>query len=314
MQKHIKIAAVILCLCFGLVVLGAVLTSRQVYNLARGNYFFSASRDNTDINTITLTFPNHKKITIRTVNNLWRIQEADDYFASPSKINSLVNLLRNSLIYRADTIINDKHLPLFADSLKIETADPNGKIIDSAQIAPRLKNNKHHYALLNQNNILYQLSGNFHLSSHLSDWIDSPILTLEPGNIKRVTSDDFDVYRPFFGDDFRLSPSEEAVPQIKALITNFRYLTALDVKHSVHFNLKDYQKVKHYSFLLFNGLTYHMDIYNKQSEYWLNIRLARQSLADSEAVKILNDATIFYEGWFFQINETTGQLITGFVL
>lgn len=314
MQKHVKIAAIILCFCVGFVILGAVLTSQQIYNLARGNYFFSASRDNTDINTIFLTFPDNKKITIRTVNNLWRIQEADDYFASPSKINSLVNLLRNSLIYRADTITNDKHLPLFADSLKIETADNSGKIIDSAQVALRLENNKHHYALLNQNNILYQLSGDFHLSSHLSDWIDSPILKLEPENIKRVTSDDFDAYRHFWGDEFRLSPSEETVPQIKALITNFRYLTALNVKHSVHFNLNDYQKVKHYSFLLFNGLTYHINIYSNQSEYWLNIRLVRQSLADSEAVKILNDAMIFYEGWFFQINETIGQLITGFVL
>ena len=63
-----------------------------------------------------------------------------------------------------------------------------------------------------------------------------------------------------------------------------------------------------------NGIIYRVDIYNHSDKYWLSVRLDREGLVNSDAVKRLQESSLLYDGWFFKINSDKGKIISGYVL
>ena len=220
--------------------------------------------------------------------------------------------MRNTIIYRVDAI-DKKNLPFDEkNSLIIETKDNKGNIIDRAIIAPKSHKNKHHYATLNDNGFLYLISGNFDINSNVIDWIQSPILQINEQNIKSITSDNFGVYRNFNDEDFVSIDTKNSAPYISSLINHLWFLSAIDVKHSVNFNLKEYKKGKSFEISLFNGIIYKLNLYTKDNEYWLNIRLNRDKLMKKSSIEWINENRALFDGWYFRISNEKGLLFSNF--
>ncbi len=314
MLKHIKAAGVLLCLTLSLLTWGIIQNGKQVHSLSRGSYFFSKTRDHAHIAQIAITFPDSSVISIEKKDDLWRIKEADDYYAAFSKVNALVELIRNTTIYRADKLQGDDSNTFFDDAIKIKSMDDNGDIIDSAVIAPRRENNKYHYAIRGNDHMLYQLSGNFVLSSNRMDWVQMPLLTFNNKQIRRIKTDTFEVYRRFPAENFKSVKTGGETPHIKGLIDSLWYLSAEDVCHAVNFKTESYKKIKNYEITLFGGAIYLLDIYNSGDDYWLSIRLNKAKLLSDDTAKKLIENSILYDGWFFQIDKDKGAIISGFVL
>ena len=142
---------------------------------SRGNYFFEQTRNNNNLNKIVIQNKDNT-VTMIKKDDLWRIKEANYYFADFGKINTLVDKLYNTVVYRADKF-NDDNSKIFENETVIYTYDSNNIIIDKVSIAPRSENNKYHYAKLNDNNLLYQITGVLSFSSYSEIPIESFIIS-----------------------------------------------------------------------------------------------------------------------------------------
>ncbi len=314
MKLHIKVAFFIACLTLPLLGFGLYQNAKTFYTMSRGNYFFAHSRNNLQLKTIVIDFGNDNKITIEENNGLWRVKEADDYFASFAQTGSLLKFISDTVVYRADKLNENDIKEHLEKTIKIICKDTKGNVLESAAFAPKKDNNRYQYALLNDNSFLYQLKGNFAPSSVLMDWVQMPLLNIYEDSIKRIETNTFAVYRHFSDERLKSVENNELALYIGQLINNFRYLNAEDIKHITHFNPALFKKVKRYDITLFNGMIYDLEVYNKDNEYWLRIRLNHELTAPLATKRQIKERQILYDGWFFKINKDKGYVISSFSL
>ncbi len=312
MLKHLKIGILILLILIPLFIYGIYLNNSRIHALSKGNYFFETTREHPYISTIVINFPNNKNITLKKHEQLWRAAEADDYLVSFAKINTLIHLIRDTIIYRTDKLKNN-NLPFdMKNSIIIQSINENGEIIDNATIALKGKKNKHHYALLNNDGFLYQISENYNLNSNVIDWLQMPLLKIRENEIKEIKTDNFHISRKF-KDDVFVSITDNNVPLVSNFVEYIWFLSAIDVKHSANFKLNEFKKVKFYEIFLFNGIIYKLSIYtNDVGDYWLHIKLDKNKLMSNEGRKWLDENNILFDGWFFKIPREKGNLISKF--
>ena len=311
MRKHFKIISILLFITLPILYLGISKNNLFFGSLSRGSYFFEKTRNAPNINKIVMVFPNDWTITLNKTNDLWRVKEADDYFASLPKIKSLINVLRNTIVYRTDYIDKENKIFTKDNTIKIMTYS-NNKIIDDAFVAIKNEKNKNHYAMLNNDNKLYQISENFHFFANYMDWVHSPVLVINKNAIKSIFTDNFEVYRSFDGEDFLSDNEDDNIQSIALLIKHFEFINAIDIKHSIHFDYKKLKKIKHYTISLFSGGIYNIYIYSDGNEFWLNIKPDREKIAKESVVTWLNENSILYDGWFFKIDKSIGIVISNF--
>ena len=168
--------------------------------------------------------------------------------------------------------------------------------------------------MLNQNDFLYQLNGDFNLSSLIMDWVQMPLLSLSNNQIKRIETDNFKVFRRYQNDELKTVQTHQVVPQISNLTQNLWYLTAEDIRHAVHFIKQDFPHNKKYEITTFNGVIYIIDIFYNDHEFWFNIQLDQEKITSQSAKALLLENKILYDGWFFKINEQTANSIVNFTL
>lgn len=311
--KHLKIAVILLCLLLPLFGFGLYQNNKNFYTMARGNYFFENTRQKANLNTIILDFGDNIKITITQREGLWRVKEADDYFAANILVNELFKFITDTVIYRADILDKTQVSEYLKNNVKITSMDNKGNILDYAIVSPQIKTGKI-YAQLNNLPYIYQLNGDFKLSPILMDWVQMPFISINYDEIKRIDTDNFSVYRRFFGDELVSVASNETIPHLRRLTNNLHLLNAQKIKHISNLNKTDFKKHKHYDITLLNGIIYGIDIYKFNDEYWLNIKLDSTAVATEEARIFLQERHILYDGWFFKIDKNKGQTISNFIL
>lgn len=314
MLNQIKIALLLLVVSFVFMLSSIMQNTLIAQTRARGNYFFQQTRDNAHIQTIVLAFPQGQTITFKQQDGLWRIKEADDYYADFSKINTMIKIIRDTTIYRADKINEADAQKIIKDALSIKSIDANGKIIDEALIAPKQDINKFYYATLNHQPLLYQLNGQIEFSPLLMDWVHSPILALPYQQIKRIKADNFQVYRRLTGEDMLDVKTNEPVSYIKNLAQHFWYLSADDIKHALHFNRQKYDQTKSFTITSFDGSIYQITLFYNQQEYWVTVKLDREKIVSPTVIKSIKENTMLYDGWYFKINARVGAAIANFFL
>lgn len=314
MQKHIKTALVLLCFTIPLLFLGIRKSIYQTYTMSKGNYFFQNTRERADIAKIKITFPNEETVTVIQKDGLWRIAEADNYYAALPQVNNLVNVIRHTVIFRADTMQPQDAEKYFVDAVKIESFDEKEKIVDSAVIAPHKEKNKYQYAILNGDNYLYQLSGKIAFSPYIAEWVKMPLLQLEDRQIKNIKSNDFEVYREYASDALKSVTTKEPTPHIAKLTNDLWFLVADEIKEKNHFDLTSAQLVREYDIHLFSGIIYQLKIYSDNKDYWLNITLNKEFLVNNDAAVFIKENALLYENWFFKLSRDIGESIARFIL
>lgn len=313
MLRHIKIAIFLLCITIPLMLGGIYKSIKTTQMMSRGNYFFENSRNNPSVSKIILGL-NNEKITFHKKENFWLVREADDYYASFGKMKSLLNLIYSTTVYRADTSYEHDFDSFTKNALSIQTFDGKNQLLDNVFIAPKQNNNQFHYAIKNEEKVLYQLNNLFSVSSNVMDWIEAPLLSIPHRQVKKIKTNDFEVSRRYATEELTLTQNHHSVPQILNLLNNLWYLSPIEVKHIVHFNQKDYNLVKQYEISTLGGLIYLIDIFNKGDEYWFSIKLAQDKIISSEASRFFKENKILYDGWFFKIEKDLAENIASFAL
>lgn len=314
MSKHIKLAILLLCLVLPFCIVGIHKNNQKTLILSSGNYFFEKTRNSADVNSIVMKFNDKNSISLIKKNGFWRVKEADDYYASLTKTNALIKLIYGAFIHRIDIANGNDDKKFDSGTIQITSYNEAGDVLDKATISSKGINNKYYYAKLNQNDFLYQLDGDFALSSVLTDWLQMPILQIEYNQIKRMTADNFDVYRQFRGEELKDVKSGREVSQMRRFANYLWYLSAIDVRHASHFKKQDFELKKTVDITTLNGVIYHISLFHNNGEYWLNVELNRERLITGDASFILKENKMLYEGWFFKISPETGEAILSFSL
>lgn len=310
--KNIKIAVILLCFLLPLLCFGIFLQTKQVHLFSRGDYFFDKTRNHANISQIALLFPDNKAIHIQKKNDFWTIKEGDNYYASITKINALVGIIRNTIIYRSD-LFKDTDKSLFNNAIRLISYDSKGNIVDEASIAPLEKNNKYYSALRNNDGFLYQLNTKLLLSQNAMDWVQMPLITWDFKQIKRIKTNNFEVFRRFEYEDFQDINSPNVFSSIKGLTDNFWYLTAEEIKNISQFDTSKFPKIKNYEITLFNGIIYNIDIFSDGTQFWISIQLKKDAFIKKPSLQFIKENSMLYDGWFFKINPDKGHIITEFV-
>ncbi len=314
MHKHIKTAALLLLVTMPFFIFGIIHSQKQIYVMSRGNYFFENTRNNAAVKEITIKFTENNQISVSLQDGLWRIKEADDYYAATVKINLLIKLLRGMTIYRADNLAPQDIDKYMQKSITIESKTDDGTVIDTALIAPKNDKNKYHYALLNQQPYLYQITGDISLlSPMLMEWVHSPVLRIDDHFVKRFKSDNFNAFRRISSEELKNVETMDNVPYLYAFLSLFHYLTASEIKHTTNFDIQRFSKHKRYEITLFNGIIYILNIYSDNNEYWLSVRMDKEKLITKDAATALNESSLFYDGWYFKLNKAIGEQLFSFV-
>ncbi|MBR5599335.1 MAG: hypothetical protein IKW39_04765 [Alphaproteobacteria bacterium] len=309
--KHTKIISLLLLLTLPLLFLGIKLNNNRVMLLSKGSYFFDKTRNSSDVSMIVIKFDDNKSITISKKNDLWHIKEADDYYVSFAKINTLVSLIRNTIIFRADPI--KKSNPLLKNKgITIQSFNNNMEIIDEAFIFEKHNNNKNHYALLNGDNFLYQINGEFNISSNPMEWVQMPILKISNKEIQAIRCDKFNVYRKNERDAFISSETQGNINHIDSFINNLWYLVSNKIYHFVNFKSNEYKKVRQYEVELFNGIIYKIIFYKKDASYVVNVTIDKKLIMSKDAANWLEENSVLYHGWFFEIDSDKGDILANF--
>lgn len=314
MLNHLKIVGLFLCVSIPLMFFAFNRSAQNMHAISRGNYFFEKTRQNNDVKSIVLKFANGQVLTFVQKNNFWHVKEVDDYYASFAKVNTFVKLIRDAMIYRADLLSAADVEKYKTDGLSIQIKDSNEQIIDDAFIVSKKDNNKLHYATLNHDNFLYQITQDFELSPFPMDWVQMPLLAIAYDQIKFLKTDTFKVYRSYDGEPLKSLETDVEVPQIHNLVNNLWYLSASDVRHAVHFNRDKYKLVKTFEISTLSGLIYTISVFSGNDEYWFNIQLDHNQLITSQSVRLLKENIMLYDGWFFKIRNTLAEDIIHFIL
>ncbi len=314
MLKQIKIAGFIALVTLSLMIFGIIKSAPYTNASSRGDYFFEKTKNAPDVQSVVLKSFDNRTVTIEKKGSLWRIKEADDYFADFIKINALVKLIRGVTIYRSDDASQDTIKKYIKKPISITSYSTDRRIIDETFIEPKQQTNKFNYALRNNDSFLYQIQGNFDLSFNPIDWVKTPLLEITYGQVKHLKTDNFDVFRHFPSEELRTVQDEKDVPQVQNVINKLQYLVAEAVLHAVHFDSSQYRLVKKYELTDMDGLIYNIYIFSDNTTYWLKIMLDREKIISPQANFKLKENAILYDGWFFRINSNLGKELTGFIL
>lgn len=311
MLKHIKISLLLLLLFVPLLMLGIFKNHKQMQVHSRGNYFFENTKNNNDLAKILIQRDDNV-VTLVNKDNLWRVEEANYYYANFAKINALINKLYNTTVYRAD-IMKDSYKTIFDDETKIYTYDSKGNVIDEVSIAPRDEKNKYHYAKLNNNNLLYQITENLFLSSLFMDWVQTPLVSFTFNEVKSIKYGDYIAYRRFSNEELKSITDNKENPYLRGFISNLWNLTAEKILYKSEFDKDKYKKIMSFAVTTFDNVIFNFDIYSDQKEFFISINPVADMLITHFAQKQLNESLVLYDGWFFKINSDIGTSITKFV-
>lgn len=312
-SKHLKTAACLLLIILPIFISGLIFHQKKNFVMSRGNYFFDKTRNRADIKEITLDFGASQRISIVLRDGLWRIKEADDYYAATQKINTLVKLIRQTIVYRADPLLPDDIQKHLHDSFKIESKNKFGDIVDSAVVAPKKDINKFQYAMLNNQPYLYQLKGDLALSPVLMDWVHAPLLQIDTSEIMRFKCGNFAAYRGFSEDSLKNTDTNTPADFLYSLLHHFHYLTADEIRHASNFRTDGLKHLRDYDITLLNGIIYHIQIFSKNNEYWMTVRLNKEKLTANNAANFIKNNKLFYEGWYFKLERAVGENLAYFI-
>ena len=224
-------------------------------------------------------------------------------------------MIRNTIIHRADAIRKNDKILKSNKKIIIQSIDDKGNIIDETNIFEKQPNNKNHYATLNNDGFLYQINGNFNISSNPMEWVQMPILKIANKEIKEIRCDKFSVSRRLKDDRFIDKKTNNSVSHIDSFINSLWYLSSNRVFHSVNFRQDLYNKLRQYKIELFNGIIYSIIFYQHKEDrnkYVINIELERDLLMSKEGIKWLEENSVLYRGWFFEISPDIGEILATF--
>lgn len=264
----------------------------------------------TDIGTIAIETPD-TTINLELEDNLWRVREADNYYAGYSLINGLFNEINSSLFYRHQIDYDSKEdakYNLDKNGLRIITKTPNGQILNSVLVGSKTSNGLYHFAKVEGQPGIFLITGNYAFPNKMASWLQQPLLSLEESEISSYAVEETTAERPDVLIPFKISGTNKDI-DISRHLKPLGYVDAVNVLQSENFDIKDWPEHKKLTITTFEGLVIVMNIFTNQNKYWATITLSTTTLPTPQTNDYIKNNAFLYNGWYFELNPTSGRIL-----
>lgn len=300
--KKIWIIALILSIGAGLVLYRA---NEQRLKSLRGNLIFSSAETLDAVKKIEL-INNQQKITLYDDDNLWRVAEADNYYADMYLITALQEAIRSAKT--SNSIKNNKNI---SDQwTTINLFDDKNNLLDSVQINDASNDGKH-YIKYSHTPEIYRSNWRQSLPDAANAWTNKKLFNFDGREISRLEKDDVVISRRNEGAVF-------IDPRTNMPYHRFDYMKVFDamsniwydkVLSSQEFDEQKYPYQQHIQFHTFAGLITDVYVYTDYQEYWIKIELSSDKLPTYDTVEYIENNQFLYTDWWFRIPTDEGRTL-----
>jgi len=275
----------------------------------KGDLIFANIANDINIINKVVIKTSDKLITAYNDENLWRILEADNYYANFNKIHKLLENIASAKIGKKveGEIVNQLQW------YSIVIYDHKENELSKAEIGKKA-NSDTNYVRLADNNV-YITTWNTSLPNELSSWTRQPLLSFSSKEISEFSTNNESIYRYHEGDEFFNSQSNRQYKHL-AYTKIFDILKALnyeEVLSSQEFNDTKYSQTTQQTLTTFDGLVTQLQYFTNGEEYWVKISLSTTALPSNKVRDYIKDNSIFYEDWWFRLLPSDGQSLFTFV-
>lgn len=275
----------------------------------QGDLIFANSLgDISDFTKIVIETPENQ-VSLQKDERLWRVAEADNYYASFSKMQSLLDNISSARLGRKVTTpateIIWKSMTLF---------DEQDKKVKSVVIGKAL-NQDVYYIHHPEDKIIHFSTWKMELPDNLFSWTRQPLIDFDGKRIAKIEKNNKIVSRREEGDGFYNNQKENRYLISEDYFRVFEILTDLHyerVLSSQEFSPEKYPHKQTLNLTTFDGLVTTIIVYTDQKEYWLQVKLSANRLPSTETKEYIEQNKPMYEDWWFKIDDTEGQALFNF--
>lgn len=290
-------------------------TSNQNSRQYIGNLVFAKSSSQiANIGEIILKPPSDT-ITLSVEDNLWRVKEANNYYANYTFIKELFDEISNSSFYRKQNPLSEAKLTKYdldAKGFQINVFDKNGQLLNSVLIGKKTANGLYHFAKIKDNSDVFLITGKYSLPQKTFSWLEQPLLAIADNSVLAITLDNQGFERSDITTPFHISGTNTDA-NIKGLLRQFEYLPAISAISAHNFNALGYQEQKNITITTFDGLIITIKLYGNGQEYWINISLSSTTLPTTKISDYIKDNAFLYDNWYFEISPQVGKLLFNYI-
>lgn len=300
----------------------SVISSRKPrQHIETEELLFSKTYDQAlNVNKILITDSASEK-TLLLNGKYWRIPQADNYYAGLLISNALLYSINTAKI---ETIIHnitpDMQLERprpgvdipGGNGTEIRTYDKQGRLIDDVIIGSA--KNGLQYAKRPESDYAMMVSGGFDLPRKLYDWLQQPLLQITQEGIETIILQS-DIgqqmaFKPQESDSFYNVRREKT--DLSPLLTPFTNLKLIDVVDYEVSEFKNADPDRVIAIFMFSGLIYGIELYRKDTEFWIRINLSSNTLPTKLASDYIKDSSFLYHGWIFKIHPEAGARLLNY--
>ncbi len=280
----------------------------------KGKFVFASILEQTDkIKKIELSTP-EALITLIREKNLWRVAEADLYYAGYRQIESLFDFFKNARIQRNVELSDAEFADNFAENAtEIVLYDESGKKLMSLIAGRRTYNNKFIYIRFPDSDEIYMAGNAPQLPENVYSWLQQPLLSLNSAGVQDILikreKGDMVVGRDVPGYPFWLMDGSKMVRRVDAedLLNQLQSVYFIGVKSVQNFDEQLFSRRKEFRVTTFDGVIIDFILFYGRGEYWLKENISLTSLPTSAARQFAKDSKELSEYWYFQLSEYAGS-------
>lgn len=282
-----------------------IITQQGFLQSLRGNKIFQS--DEQKINKIQILSLD-SSITLQLDENLWRVMEADNYYADPRKIQKLQKAILEA---RQGQIASIEPSNWATVKIYGEHDHPLGEV----NLAQDNKSDISYVRFPHQKEV-YQTNWRIPLDESPYFWTLQPLLTLQGTEINKFEKNQTVISRNaegavFYNPDTNLPYRRFEYMRIFDILSDLRYEKVLS---SQEFDTSRYAYHQAMALTTFDGLFAILDIYTDYKEYWIQLELRTTRLPRKQMVEEVKNKQFLYQDWWFKLKTEDGQRLWMFNL
>ena len=282
-----------------------MMTQQDILQSLRGNKVFQV--DEQKINKIQILAPD-SSVTLHLDENLWRVQEADNYYADPRKIQKL-----QKAIFQARQGALASKIPQKWTTIKI--LDNQDQLLDEVKLARNHKTGVTYMQPAHQKEV-YQTNWRISLQEPAYFWTIQPLLSLQGIKINKFEKNQTIISRneegaAFYNQDTKLPYRRFEYMRIFDILSDLRYEKVLS---SQEFDTSRFGYHQAMALTTFDGLFVILDIYTDYKEYWIQLELKTTRLPRKQVVEEVKNKQFLYQDWWFKLKPEVGRQLWMFNL
>lgn len=238
--------------------------------------------------------------------------EIGNYYAGYRQINNLFNDFADARIYRRRgpaTDADEKKFGLDDNAFRVITRDAGGRILNTVLIGKAAADNLYHFARTEGEKDVFLITGNFSFPETAVSWLQQPLLSLSPTDIRSLKIGHETAVRPDIIVPFRIK-GKQAVPDISRYLNALGFVAAYDVRRGADFDRLQFSAPKSLTVTTFDGLVVTIEVYGRTGEeYWASLKFSTTTLPTTAVNDYIKSSAFLYEDWYFRLAPDVGRIL-----